>query len=237
MLFKKLKSVDSLCSLSVFARGSQIMLISVVWIVLAIAALLKTHYIGGCGFKGQNWNHLLFRFVCFCTQSPFLLCQSRSARCSATARSFYARRETWRKRAVIGYFQFKFVSFYGRTGLTWDLQTMSHDWSQLFKFVSFYGHVHSGHVTYKYLLTIGQNYFKFLPFYGKADDVCFQRLHYALSKTTAKDAWNLHFFNLLKKVHQPLSCAYPLPLKYLRKSHFALITTHFRGNFFSIQVT
>ena len=45
------------------------------------------------------------------------------------------------------------------------------------------------------------------------------------------------FFNLLKKVHQPLSWAYPLPLKYLRKSHFALITTHFRGNFFSIQVT
>ena len=55
-------------------------------------------------------------------------------------------------------------------------------------FVSFYGHVHSGHVTYKYLPTIGQNYFKFVPFYGKADDVCFQRLHYVLSKTTAKDA-------------------------------------------------
>ena len=50
---------------------------------------------------------------------------------------------------------------------------MSHDWSQLFKFVSFYGHVHSGHVTNKYLPTIGQNYFKFVPFYGKADDVVF----------------------------------------------------------------
>ena len=88
---KKLKSVDSLCALSVSARGSQIMLISVVWIVLTIATLLKTHYIGGCGFKGQNWNHLLFWFVCFCTQSPFPLCQSRSARCSISNGSIFLR--------------------------------------------------------------------------------------------------------------------------------------------------
>ena len=44
MLFKKLKSVDSLCAISISACGSQIMLISLVWIVLTIATLLKTHW-------------------------------------------------------------------------------------------------------------------------------------------------------------------------------------------------
>ena len=84
---------------------------------------------------------------------------------------------------------------------------------------------------------IGQNNFKFVPLYGKADAICFQRPYLTLSKTTTKDAENWHFFHLLRKLHQPLSCSYPLPLKYLRKSHFALITTHFRRNFLSITVT
>ena len=88
----------------------------------------------------------LFVFVLsrifFCVNQEALVVEQR-------LNLFTHARETWRKRAVIGHFHFKFVSFYGRTELTWGLQTMSHDWSQLFNFVSFYGHVNRGHVTYK----------------------------------------------------------------------------------------
>ena len=62
----------------------------------------------------------------------------------------------------------------------------------------------------------GQNYFKFAPFYGKADTIWFQRLYYALSRTTKKGPKIGNFFHLLQKVQQPLSCAYPLPLKYYK---------------------
>ena len=62
--------------------------------------------------------------------------------------------ETWRKRAVIGHFQFKSVSSYGRTELTRSLQTMSYDWSELFKFIPFYGHVHPSHVGWSELFQI-----------------------------------------------------------------------------------
>ena len=44
------------------------------------------------------------------------------------------------------------------------------------------------HGAYKKLPMIGQNYFKFVPLYGKADAICFQLPCYTLSKTTAKDA-------------------------------------------------
>ena len=54
MLFKKLKSVDSLCALSVSARGIQIMLISVVWIVLTIATLLKKTLYWRLWFQGPE---------------------------------------------------------------------------------------------------------------------------------------------------------------------------------------
>ena len=62
--------------------------------------------------------------------------------------------ETWRKRAVIGHFQFKSVSSYGRTELTRSLQTMSYDWSELIKFIPFYGHVHPSHVGWSELFQI-----------------------------------------------------------------------------------
>ena len=50
-------------------------------------------------------------------------------------------REISRKRAVIGHFKFKFVSFYGGTEPTWAFKLMSYDWSEFFNNVSFYGHV------------------------------------------------------------------------------------------------
>ena len=73
-------------------------------------------------YKNWNWNHLLSLFVCFCPQSPFL----RSARCSVTAQSFYVRARDVEKTRCDW-------SFYGQTGLTWDLQTIPYEWSELFK--------------------------------------------------------------------------------------------------------
>ena len=44
---------------------------------------------------------------------------------------------------------------------------------------------------------IGQNNFKFVPLYGKADAICFQQPYLTLSKTTTKDAENWHFFSFI----------------------------------------
>ena len=81
---------------------------------------------------------------------------------------------------MIGHFQFKFVSFYGQTELTWGLQTMSYDWSELLRSLRPRG------------LQITpfdwSELFKFVPLYGKADAICFQRPYHVLSKTTMKDA-------------------------------------------------
>ena len=56
--------------------------------------------------------------------------------------SFFACVKDMKKHAVTGNFQFKFASFYGRTELTWGLQTVSYDWSEFIKFSSFYRHIY-----------------------------------------------------------------------------------------------
>ena len=55
---------------------------------------------------------------------------------------------------MIGHFQFKSVSSYGRTELTWSLQTMSYDWPKLITFISFYGHVRPSNLGWSELFQI-----------------------------------------------------------------------------------
>ena len=105
-----------------------------------------------CCFKSPNWNHL-----CFCRHFwvafSFLSIKKRSLFSNVliflNMQARHGENALW---LVI--FKFKSVSSYGRTELTWSLQTMSYDWSELIKFIPFSGHVHPSHVGWSELFQI-----------------------------------------------------------------------------------